>query len=171
MGRRGHGPPPGLRQNPPGPGRYHSTFPHLPSPRPSRWTPPLSLTSASTVAMAGAPERSPAPSAAPHALAPPLSPHSSQWRRSAGHCACVRQHGGPHGAPWPYGVMAAPVRRLPYSWDDDGVTRGQGRDGDSGHRHPLARLFAVCTKSPQGGGFGPSPRGVYPTSHSSSSAV
>lgn len=151
MGRRGHGPPPGLRQNPPGPGRYHSTLPHLPSPRPGRWTPPLSLTSASTVAMAGAPERSPAPSAAPHALAPPLSPHSSQWRRSAGHRACATQHGGPRvGLLPPYGVMAAPVRRLPYSWsraggvwDGDGVRRGQGWDGDRRgdgaprpHRHP-----------------------------------
>lgn len=110
-GAAGARPSPGPRQKPPGPGRYHCALPHLPSPRPGRWTPPLSLTSASTVAMAGAPERSPAPAAAPRALAPPLSPHSSQWRRSGGQCACARQHGGPRGSLRPYGVMAAPIGR------------------------------------------------------------
>lgn len=186
MGRRGHGPPPGLRQNPPGPGRYHSTLPHLPSPRPGRWTPPLSLTSASTVAMAGAPERSPAPSAAPHALAPPLSPHSSQWRRSADHRACVRQHGGPRGAPLAVrrhggARQEAAVQPEPgWGWGEDGVRRGQGRD-EMGtgplaphaqpHRHPPSHeLFTVCTESPRGGSFGPSRRGFYPTTHGSSSA-
>lgn len=131
MGRRGHGPPPGLRQNPPGPGRYHSTLPHLPSPRPGRWTPPLSLTSASTVAMAGAPERSPAPPAAPRALAPPLAPHSSQWRRSAGHGARARQHGGPLGhavrtASWrrPSGGAVQPERE--WGCGDTGTGLGWG---------------------------------------------
>lgn len=131
MGRRGHGPPPGLRQNPPGPGRYHSTLPHLPSPRPGRWTPPLSLTSASTVAMAGAPERSPAPPAAPRALAPPLAPHSSQWRRSAGHGARARQHGGPQGPRCPYGVMAAPIGRCRTAGAGTGM-RGRGDSGGMG---------------------------------------
>lgn len=176
MGRRGHGPPPGLRQNPPGPGRYHSTLPHLPSPRPGRWTPPLSLTSASTVAMAGAPERSPAPSAAPHALAPPLSPHSSQWRRSAGHRACARQHGGPRGAPLAVrrhgGARQAAAVRLErgWGWAEDGVRRGQGSHGDRAPRSPRTAspappnhgLFTMGTESPRDGGFGPSHRGFCP---------
>lgn len=163
MGRRGHGPPPGLRQNPPGPGRYHSTLPHLPSPRPGRWTPPLSLTSASTVAMAGAPERSPAPSAAPHASAPPLSPHSSQWRRSAGQRACVRQHGGPHGAP-------LAVRCNGGACQEAAVQLEQGWDGDRrSPTFPSLVLVTVVPGSPKRG-CSPSHRGFHLTTHGSNSA-
>lgn len=176
MGRRGHGPPPGLRQNPPGPGRYHSTLPHLPSPRPGRWTPPLSLTSASTVAMAGAPERSPAPSAAPHALAPPLSPHSSQWRRSAGQRACARQHGGPRGAPLAVrrhgGARQAAAVRLErgWGWAEDGVRRGQGSHGDRAPRSPRTASPAPQTtdssllapRAPETAGLAPRTAGFVP---------
>lgn len=170
MGRRGHGSPPGLRQNPPGPGRYHSTLPHLPSPRPGRWTPPLSLTSASTVAMAGAPERSPAPPAAPRALAPPLAPHSSQWRRSAGNGARARQHGGPLGAAvrtasWrrPSGGAVQPCMGM--RWHGDRA--GMGTDPALPARAPTDRGSSLIPPRSPSAQHTPRPRGeeqpLFPT--------